>query len=77
MKILTNSNQKTQNYIFTSHIAAFLSVVLITEMHELCIQTSHDQSVQLILKSYLPVVYGTPLQDMNNSVNKKGESLTF
>jgi hypothetical protein len=23
-------------------------------------QTSYDQNVQLILKSYLPVVYGTP-----------------
>jgi hypothetical protein len=36
-------------------------VVLITEMHEICIQTSYDQNVQLILKSYLPVVHGTPL----------------
>jgi hypothetical protein len=34
-------------------------VVLITEMLEICIQTSYDQNVQLILKSYLPVVYGT------------------
>ena len=49
------------HYKFTSHIAAFLSVVLITEMLEICIQTSYDQNVQLILKSYLPVVYGTPL----------------
>ena len=40
---------------------AFLSVVLITEMLEICIHTSYDQNVQLILKSYLPVVYGTPL----------------
>jgi hypothetical protein len=61
IKIITNSNQKTQSYKFTSHIAAFLSVVLITEMLEICIQTSYDQNVQLILKSYLPVVYGTPL----------------
>ena len=60
IKILINSNQQTQNYKFTSHIAAFLSVVLITEMLEICIQTSYDQNVQLILKSYLPVVYGTP-----------------
>jgi hypothetical protein len=37
----------------------FLSVVLITEMLEICIQISYDQNVQLILKSYLPVVYGT------------------
>jgi hypothetical protein len=36
-------------------------VVLITEMLEICIQTSYDQNIQLILKSYLPVVYGTPL----------------
>ena len=61
IKILTNSNQQTQSYNFTSHIAAFLSVVLITEMLEICIQTSYDQNVQLILKSYLPVVYGTTL----------------
>jgi hypothetical protein len=32
-------------------------------MLEICIQTSYDQSVQLILKSYLPVVYDTPLID--------------
>jgi hypothetical protein len=38
-------------------------VVLITEMLEICIQTSYDQNVQLILKSYLPVVYGTPLRE--------------
>jgi hypothetical protein len=62
IKILTNSNQQTQSYKFTSHIAAFLSVILITEMLEICIQTSFDQNVQLILKSYLPVVYGTPLK---------------
>ena len=62
IKILTNSNQQTQSYKFTSHIAAFLTVVLITEMLEICIQTSYDQNVQLILKSYLPVVYGTPLR---------------
>jgi hypothetical protein len=30
-------------------------------MLEICIQT-YDQNVQLILKSYLPVVYGTPLK---------------
>ena len=59
--MLTNSNQQTQSYKFTSHIAAFLSVVLFTEMLEICIQTSYNQNVQLILKSYLPVVYGTPL----------------
>ena len=61
IKILTNSNQQTQSYKFTSHMAAFLSVVLITEMLEICIQISYDQNVQLILKSYLPVVYGTTL----------------
>ena len=61
IKILTNSNQQTPSYKFTSHIAAFRSVVLITEMLEICIQTSYDQNVQLILKSYLPVVYGTTL----------------
>ena len=31
-KILAKSNQQTQSYKFTRHIAAFLSVVLITEM---------------------------------------------
>ena len=61
IKILANSNQQTQSCKFTSHIAAFFSVVLITEMLEICIQTSYDQNVQLILKSYLPVVYGTTL----------------
>ena len=64
IKILTNSNQQTQSYKFTSHIAAFLSVDLITEMLEICIQTSYEQNVQLILKSYLPVVYGTPLNNV-------------
>jgi hypothetical protein len=59
--MLTNSNQQTQSYKFTCHIAAFLSVVLITEMLEICIQTSYDQNVQLILKRYLPVVLGTTL----------------
>jgi hypothetical protein len=58
--MLANSNQQTQSYKFTSHISAFFSLVLITEMLETCIQTSYDQSIQLILKSYLPVVYGTP-----------------
>jgi hypothetical protein len=61
IKILANSNQQIQSYRFTSHIAAFLSVVLITEMLEICIQTSYDQNVRLILKSYLPVVYCTTL----------------
>jgi hypothetical protein len=58
---LANSNQQTQSYKFTSHIVAFLPVVLITEILEICTQLSYDQNVQLILKSYLPVVYGTPL----------------
>jgi hypothetical protein len=30
---------------------------------EICIHTSYDQNVQLIFKSYLPVVYGTPLKE--------------
>jgi hypothetical protein len=30
-------------------------------MLEICIHTSYDQNVQLILKSYIPVVYDTPL----------------
>jgi hypothetical protein len=33
-------------------------------MLEICIQTSYDQNVQLILKSYLPVVYGTTLRQV-------------
>jgi hypothetical protein len=43
-----------------SNQLSFLSVVLITKMLEICIHTSYDQNVQLIFKSYLPVVYGTP-----------------
>jgi hypothetical protein len=62
IKILTNSNQQTRSYNFTSHIAAFPSVVLITEMLEICIEISYDQNVQLILKSYLPVVLATTLR---------------
>jgi uncharacterized membrane protein (DUF373 family) len=62
INILTNSNQQTQSYKFNSHITAFLSVILITEMLEICMQTSYDQNVQLIVKSYLPVVYGTTLK---------------
>ena len=38
-------------------------------MPEICIQTSYDQNVQLILKSYLPVVYGTPLKGNNSYKN--------
>jgi hypothetical protein len=64
IKILTNSKQQTKSYKFTSHIAAFLSVVLITEMLEIYIQISYDQNVQLILKRYLPVVYGTILSSV-------------
>jgi hypothetical protein len=30
-------------------------------MLEICMQIAYDQNVQLILKSYLPVVYGTIL----------------
>jgi hypothetical protein len=62
LKSVERFNQQNQSYKFTSHIAAFLSVVLIIEMLEICIQTSYDQSVQLILKSYLPEVYGTTCQ---------------
>jgi hypothetical protein len=58
--IISNSNQQKGRY----HLAAFLSVVLITEMLEICIQASYDQNVQLILKSYLPVVYGTTLMQI-------------
>jgi hypothetical protein len=36
-----------------SHLSIWLS--------KICIQTSYDQNVQLILKSYLPVVYGITL----------------
>ena len=71
IKILTNSNQQTQSYKFTSHKAAFLSVVLITEMLEICIQTSYDQNVQLILKSYLPVVLGITLKEEQHRPHQK------
>jgi hypothetical protein len=67
IKILANSNQQTQSYKFTSHIAAFLYVVLITEMLEICIQISYDQNVQLILfkelsplKSHTISMYSSP-----------------
>jgi len=43
-------------------------MILITEMLEICIQTSYDQNVQLILKSYLPVVYGTTLAQYRQTV---------
>ena len=36
-------------------------------MFEICIQTSYDQNVQLILKSYLPVVLSTTLKQNDNS----------
>ena len=64
IKILANSNQQTQRYKFNSRIAAFLSVILITEMLEICIQIAYNQNVQLILKSYLPIVYGTTLRQV-------------
>jgi hypothetical protein len=48
-------------------LAAFLSVVLITEMLEICIQTSYDQNIHLILKSYFPVVYGTTLRQAHKN----------
>jgi nitrate reductase beta subunit len=38
-------------------------------MLEICIQT-YDQNVQLILKSYLPVVYGTPLSTVQTHCQK-------
>jgi alpha-L-arabinofuranosidase len=63
IKILTNSNQQTQSYKFTSHIAAFLSVVLITEMLEICIQTSYDENVQLIFKEWSPCSVWYHLKD--------------
>jgi hypothetical protein len=45
----------------------------ITEMLEICIQTSYDQNVQLILKSYLPVVYGTTLRTPNFILSKTNQ----
>ena len=39
-------------------------------MLEVCIQTSYDQSVQLIFKSFLPVVYGTPLNVFESKKSK-------
>ena len=76
IKVLTNSNQQTQSYGFTSHIAAFLSVVLITKMLKICIQTSYDQNVQLILKSYLPVVLSTTLRSPVPELSTLGCSST-
>ena len=74
IKILANSNQQTQSYKFTSHIAAFLSVVLITEMLKICIQTSYDQNVQLILKSYFPVVFCNTLTSKNGGMFQRWSS---
>ena len=39
-------------------------------MLDICIQTSYDQNVQLILKSYLPVVYGIPLKIFGSKKTK-------
>ena len=39
-------------------------------MLEICIQASYDQNIQLILKSYLPVVYGTPLRTYTGWLSK-------
>ena len=47
IKILTNSNQHTQSYKCGFDHRDATSI---------CIQTPYDQNVQLILKSYLPVV---------------------
>ena len=47
-------------------------MVLITEMLEICIQTSYDQNVQLILKSYLHVVLGTTLIS-NRKIVERGK----
>ena len=77
INMLANSNQQTRSYEFTSHIAAFLSVVLITEMLEICIQTSYDQNVQLVLKSYLLVVYGTTLSTLVFYLSKNFRLFVF
>jgi hypothetical protein len=50
---LTNSNQQTQSYKFTSHIAAFLSMILITEMLEICIMIICAFENSLSIPSFL------------------------
>jgi hypothetical protein len=62
IKILANSNQQTQCYKFTSHIAAFLSVVLITEMLEICMQTSYEQKGSTDFKELSPCSVWYPLK---------------
>jgi hypothetical protein len=52
IKILTNSYQQTQSYKFTSHITAFLYVVLITEMLEICMQTSYAMHIYIFNPSF-------------------------
>ena len=39
-------------------------------MLEICIQTSYDQNVQLILKRYLTVAYGIPLKIFGSKKTK-------
>jgi hypothetical protein len=55
IKILTNSNQQTQSYKFTSHIAVFLSVVLITEMLDIDLP-----NISIILVHVFPLIHGLP-----------------
>jgi len=72
-----NVNKIPTNRFVAINSLAFLSVVLITEMLEICIQASYDQNVQLILKSYLPVVYGTPLKSDSTQKIGKPNPLKF
>jgi hypothetical protein len=46
-------------------------------MLEICIQTSYDQNVQLNLKSYLPVVYGTPLRPPKICYNVENKQFVY
>jgi thiamine transporter ThiT len=65
---LNGSVEHISKYTMVVYLTSFSLIVviqehdtnrqgLITEMLEICIQASYDQNVQLILKSYLPVVY--------------------
>jgi hypothetical protein len=69
IKILTNSNQQTQSYKFTSHIAAYLSVVLITVMLEICIKNIIWSKRSTDFKELSPCSVWYPLKKVNTKMN--------
>jgi hypothetical protein len=59
IKFLTNSNQQTQSYEFTSHITAFLSVGLITKMLVYTICKYNDVIMHKYMQLSLGCEYAT------------------